>query len=271
MNDSILNISVSCFKNCRSTIPKDVNLLSWLTSDRYKDKVEELRSVQDKKLKTIIKKSLPAITPSGLFRFRSAQDLIEHYGFLSFDIDFKDNKHIKNFNELKQQISHITSVAYCGLSISGKGFWGLVPIPKSTSKVHKQRFLALVEDFHELGINLHWIVSGCGSCPIAPVLNDEMKAMGVTNDCILFTGNVTVSVDIPEGRESEFVALLKKAPSSASPSYGKPFYETLQDVGGDFYKIDAGLFAPAQITVINRTTGNIFTEGTLYPEKLNFS
>lgn len=125
--------------------------------------------------------------------------------------------------------------------------------------------------FMELGIDLSWIVSGCGTCPIAPVLNDEMKAMGVTNDCILFTGNVTLSMDIPEGKESRVYKILEKSPSSASPSYGKPFYETLQDAGGDFYKIDVGLFAPAQITVINRTTGNIFTVGSLNPEKLDFS
>jgi methenyltetrahydromethanopterin cyclohydrolase len=78
-------------------------------------------------------------------------------------------------------------------------------------------------------------------------------------------------MDIPEGKESDFLKIFQKAPSSASPSYGKPFYETLQDVGGDFYKVDPGLFAPAQITIINRTTGNIFTEGKLNPEKLNFS
>jgi methenyltetrahydromethanopterin cyclohydrolase len=123
----------------------------------------------------------------------------------------------------------------------------------------------------EIGLDLHWIVSGCGTCPIAPVLQDELKAMGLTNDCILFTGNVTLSMDIPEGKESEFLKIFKKAPSCASLSYGKPFYETLQNVGGDFYKIDRGLFAPAQITVINRTTGNIFTEGKLNPEKLNFA
>ncbi len=124
--------------------------------------------------------------------------------------------------------------------------------------------------FMELGINLSWIVSGCGTCPIAPVLDDAMKAMGVTNDCIMFTGNVTLTLDIPDGKESEFITKFKKAPSNASPSYGKPFFETLQDVGGDFYKIDPGLFAPAQITIINRTTGNIYTEGSLTPEKLNF-
>ncbi len=125
--------------------------------------------------------------------------------------------------------------------------------------------------FMELGIDLKWIVSGCGTCPIAPVLKDEMKAMGVTNDCIMFAGSVTLSMDIPEGKESEFFNIFKNAPSNTSSSYGKPFFETLQDAGGDFYKIDTGLFAPAQITVINRTTGNIFTEGSLNPEKLDFS
>ena len=125
--------------------------------------------------------------------------------------------------------------------------------------------------FMELGIDLRWIVSGFGSCPIAPISKDQMKAMGVTNDCIMFTGNVTLTMDIPEDEEKKFYKLLQKAPSIASPSYGKPFLQTLQDVGGDFYKIDAGLFSPAQITVINRTTDSIVTVGSLNPEKLDFS
>lgn len=125
--------------------------------------------------------------------------------------------------------------------------------------------------FMELGIDLKWIVSGCGTCPIAPVSMDEMKAMGVTNDCIMFAGKVTLTMDIPEDEEKKFYQLLKKAPSNTSPSYGKPFVNTLQDAGGDFYKIDTGLFAPAQITVINRTTDKIVTVGSLNPEKLDFS
>jgi methenyltetrahydromethanopterin cyclohydrolase len=123
----------------------------------------------------------------------------------------------------------------------------------------------------ELGIDLKWIKSGFGTCPIAPVSKNEMKAMGVTNDCIMFTGNVTLTMDIPENEEKKFYQLLKKTPSNASPSYGKPFLQTLRDAGGDFYKIDAGLFAPARITVINRITDTIVTEGDLNPEKLDFS
>ncbi len=151
---SILNIEISCFENCNSTIPKTVNLLSWLTNEKHRAKVENLRSIQDEKLQKSIKLSLPAITPSGLFSYRAEKDLIAHSGFLAFDIDKKDNLHITNFDELREQISHITAVAYCGLSVRGKGYWGLIPIPKSTPEEHRYRFAALSKFFKEYGINL---------------------------------------------------------------------------------------------------------------------
>jgi len=69
--ESILNISVSWFKNCVSTIPKEINLLSWLTFEKYRDKVESLRNIQDEELQKTIKASLPAITPSGVFSYRA--------------------------------------------------------------------------------------------------------------------------------------------------------------------------------------------------------
>jgi VirE N-terminal domain/Primase C terminal 2 (PriCT-2) len=154
MIDSILNINISSFENCQSTIPKETRLLSWLTNDKYREQVLQLRAIQDEDLQKHIKTSLPAITPSGVFRYRSEKDLIEHSGFLAFDIDFKDNQHIKNFSDLRVQLSHISSVAYCGLSVRGKGFWGMVPIPKSTPDIHKKRFSSLAKDFKEFGIVL---------------------------------------------------------------------------------------------------------------------
>ena len=86
--------------------------------------------------------------------YRAEKNLIDHSVFLVFDIDYSDNKHISNFSELREQVSHIKNVAYCGLSVSGKGFWGLVPIPKSTPEIHKQRFESLKRDFKEFNINL---------------------------------------------------------------------------------------------------------------------
>jgi len=154
VKQSILNIKVSCFEKCTGTTPADVNLLSWLTSDKYRNQVEQLRSIQDEDLQKTIKKSLPAITPAGRFSYRDEKHIIEHSGFMAFDIDFADNKHISNFSELKEQIAHVICVAYCGISVRGKGFWGLVPIPKSTPEEHKFRFAALSKFFKGYGINL---------------------------------------------------------------------------------------------------------------------
>ena len=154
MKQSILNIKVSCFENCNGTTPKDINLLTWLNSDKHRGKVEEIRSIQDEGIQKAIKKTLPAITPCGLFSYRDEKHLIEHSGFLVFDIDFADNTHISNFDTLKEQISHVICVAYCGLSVRGKGFWGLVPITISTPEVHKYRFNALSNFFKGYHINL---------------------------------------------------------------------------------------------------------------------
>lgn len=151
---SILDIIVSCFENCQNTTPHDVNLLGWLTSDKHRVKVEQLRAIQDESLQKVIKASLPAITPCGLFSYRDEKHLKEHSGFLVFDIDEQDNKHIGNFAKLKEQIANVVCVAYCGISIRGKGYWGLVPIPKSTPEEHRYRFAALSKFFKGYGIVL---------------------------------------------------------------------------------------------------------------------
>lgn len=152
MAQSVLNRDVSCFATCDSVVPKTVNLLTWLTSEKYKDKVVQIRQIQDEATQKKIKTSLPAVTPSGRFEYRNAEHLIEHSGLLTFDIDLKDNRHITNFQDMRNQLSYIPNVAYCGLSVRGKGFWGVVPIPQSTPDIHSKRFQALQNDFKEIGI-----------------------------------------------------------------------------------------------------------------------
>jgi hypothetical protein len=127
--DSILNIDVSCFANYDSPAnPRSVNLLQWLISAKYTRQVQAIRNIEDKEIRDKIKATLPAITPSGLFSYRSKDCLIRHSGFIQFDIDQKGNETIANYKELKKEICKIPNVAYCGLSVSGKGFWGLIPV-----------------------------------------------------------------------------------------------------------------------------------------------
>lgn len=149
---SILDIEISAFSSYKGTIPKSINLLVWLQSIKYENKVNTIRKTNDNQLIKKLKSELPAITPSGTFKLRKASELIKHSGFLQFDIDFKDNLHISNYDDLKIQISNIREVAYCGLSVSGNGYWGLVPI--SEVENHKSHFEALYLVFEKLGIKI---------------------------------------------------------------------------------------------------------------------
>lgn len=150
---SPLDIKVSCFQNyMTSDDPRPVNLIQWLKSTKYCAEVDRIRKIKDKEERDKIKATLPAITPSGLFEYRSKDHLVQHSGLIQFDIDGKDHHDVANFAELKRQIAKIVNVAYVGLSVSGRGYWGLVPI-KYPDK-HKSHFRAMKKAFANFGLIL---------------------------------------------------------------------------------------------------------------------
>ncbi len=116
---------------------------------------------------------------------------------------------------------------------------------------------------HALHFPLHNIVDGYGVAPLSPPIPDFVKAMGRTNDAIIYGGRIQLFV---KGSDDEAKRLADALPSSTSSSYGKPFAETFAEVNGDFYKIDAMLFSPALVTVSNLDTGSSFHAGKLAPE-----
>lgn len=151
MQESILNIDVSCFANYDSPAnPRPVNLLKWLISSKYADLVNTIRNIDDKESRDKIKATLPAITPSGLFTYRAKNCLVRHSGFIQFDIDLKGNEAITNYSNLKKELCKISQVAYCGLSVSGKGFWGLIPIVQAEK--HNQYFKFIENWFKAIGL-----------------------------------------------------------------------------------------------------------------------
>jgi len=113
---------------------------------------------------------------------------------------------------------------------------------------------------NELGYDTTKIVSGSGCAPIAPVVKDDLKAMGSTNDSVIYYGSVFLTV---KGFDE---ALFRQVPSSTSKDYGKPFYRTFKDAGYDFFKIDANVFAPAEVTVNDLETGKTYHCGHLNGE-----
>jgi methenyltetrahydromethanopterin cyclohydrolase len=113
---------------------------------------------------------------------------------------------------------------------------------------------------HALHFPLQNIVDGSGSAPICPPHPDFVKAMGRTNDAILFAGQVHLFV---KGSDTEAQKLAEELPSSTSKDYGKPFAEIFKAYQGDFFKIDAMLFSPASVIVTAVESGNSFRAGYL--------
>jgi len=149
---SILDVYVSCFRNYRTSIePRTVNLLRWLTSERYKNEVEHIRALHSKAEIDSLKSNLPAVTASGIFTHRAIGGLIRHSGFIAIDVDKKGNEGI-DFEELKEELKKIDCIAYCGLSVSGKGLFCLVPI--AYPERHSDHFRALQEAFKKMGITI---------------------------------------------------------------------------------------------------------------------
>ena len=121
---------------------------------------------------------------------------------------------------------------------------------------------------HALNFSLENILDGTGTCPIAPPYPEFVKAMGRTNDAIIYGGRIHLFVS---GLDAEAKRLADGLPSSSSSAYGKPFAQIFTAVNGDFYKIDPMLFSPAQVIVSNVETGHSFRAGELAPEIVDAS
>jgi methenyltetrahydromethanopterin cyclohydrolase len=112
----------------------------------------------------------------------------------------------------------------------------------------------------EQGFDTRNILTAFGTAPLAPIAKNDMRAIGRTNDCVLYGGVVHLTV---RADDEELQALAPKIPSSASRDYGTPFYDLFQRYGGDFYKVDPQLFSPAQISLTNVKSGRTFEAGTV--------
>jgi methenyltetrahydromethanopterin cyclohydrolase len=121
---------------------------------------------------------------------------------------------------------------------------------------------------HELKFDLAQVVSGYGVAPLPPVAADEIKAIGWTNDAILYGGRVVLWV---RADDEILAGVGPKVPSNASPDHGAPFAEVFARYQGDFYKIDPLLFSPALVEFRNLKTGRTHTFGRLEPEVLRRS
>jgi methenyltetrahydromethanopterin cyclohydrolase len=119
-----------------------------------------------------------------------------------------------------------------------------------------------------LGFDVARVVSASGTAPLAPTARSDARAIGRTNDCILYGGQARYVV---RGEDDELARLSERLPSSASADFGTPFYEIFKRYDNDFYKIDPLLFSPAEVWLTSASSGRTFHAGRLAPSVLQAS
>jgi methenyltetrahydromethanopterin cyclohydrolase len=121
---------------------------------------------------------------------------------------------------------------------------------------------------HELKFDVSRVRSGFGTAPLPPVATNDLAAIGLTNDAILYGASVNLWVT---GDDESISEVGPRVPSSASAQHGAPFRQLYAEAGGDFYRIDPMLFSPAEVTFQNLSTGSVFRFGSHEPGVLSRS
>lgn len=163
-----------------------------------------------------------------------------------------------------EKIASACGIKPSGLTILFAPTWSLAGTVQIAARVLE----VAIHKAHAVHFDLNNILDGTATTPIAPPFPDFVKAMGRTNDAIIFGGTVHLFV---KGSDAEAQKLAEGLPSSSSSAYGKPFADIFAEVQGDFYKIDAMLFSPAKVIVSNVETGKSFHAGKLDPAVIDAS
>jgi methenyltetrahydromethanopterin cyclohydrolase len=135
--------------------------------------------------------------------------------------------------------------------------------PAGTLQVIARSLETALHKLHDLGFDLGRIRAGRGLAPLAPVPDDDLVAIGRTNDAILYGGHVALDVD---GDAASLAAVGPRMVSGASPVAGEPFLRLFEKAGHDFYALDPALFAPASVELIEAETGRGHRFGRIMPE-----
>ena len=116
-----------------------------------------------------------------------------------------------------------------------------------------------------IGFDVRRVVSAMGTAPLPPIAKNDLRAIGRTNDCVLYGGQARYMI---RAEDDELEELARRLPASASSDYGSPFYDIFKRYNNDFYKIDPMLFSPAEVWLTSATSGRTFHAGRLNPDVL---
>lgn len=143
-------MTISVFKNARSTDPETVALDVFLQSKRHIPTIDQVRQENDKKKRDELKKNLPAATISGTFSKREIHGILQYNGLVCLDFDGKDNTDFTPA-QMRDILASFQETYYCGLSVSGSGVYAIIRTDNDDPQRHSEVVEYLGNLIHTLG------------------------------------------------------------------------------------------------------------------------
>jgi methenyltetrahydromethanopterin cyclohydrolase len=119
-----------------------------------------------------------------------------------------------------------------------------------------------------LGFDVRTVMSAIGTAPLPPVAKSDMRAIGRTNDSVLYGAQARYTI---RADDHELASLAERLPLVFVGRLRHPFYDIFKRYDNDFYKIDPLLFSPAEVWLTSAVSGRTFHAGGLNPGVLRAS
>ncbi|MGI9860860.1 methenyltetrahydromethanopterin cyclohydrolase [Moorella naiadis] len=124
---------------------------------------------------------------------------------------------------------------------------------------------AAIYQLSRKGFPVQKITFARGSAPLAPLIKDEIQAMGRINDSLLYGATVEFWADV---EDTVLERISPQVVTCNSPACGKGFTTIYREAGCNFYAIDHNVHTVARVEMRNINTGRTFAAGVLDSEML---
>lgn len=127
---------------------------------------------------------------------------------------------------------------------------------------------ATISRLQKKGFDISKVISGYGTCPIAPPIFDELRAMDRVNTALIYGATVKYLVNCDD---AEIEAVIDQLPFSASRRFGEKFYDLFEEGKHDFYIVDKDIHTIAYYEITNLASGKTFRAGRIREDMLKDS